>query len=120
MRATLLAAAVASLLATTAGAAEICAPTEREEPLVAETLKRVTDPDLASLGAGQPSVGGCGVWSLEVAADGHVTTVQAMRLQGDEALRGVVEPWLRNLRFQARAEDWTGIMPVRLEKGGKK
>jgi hypothetical protein len=120
MRALVLAASIASLTATTAGAADICAPTEQEEALVTETMKRVQDPDLASLGAGQPSVAGCGVWSLEVGADGRVKTVQPMRLQGGEALRGVVEPWLKNLRFQARVEDWTGIMPVTLENSGKK
>jgi hypothetical protein len=120
MRALVLAAAIAALMATTAGAADICAPTEQEGSLVAETMTRVRDPDLAALGAGQPSVAGCGVWSLEVAADGHVKTAQPMRLQGDEALRGVVEPWLKNLRFQARTEDWTGIIPVTLENSGKK
>ena len=120
MRALVLAAAIACLLATTAGAADICAPTEQEEALVATTMTRAKDPDLASLGAGQPSVIGCGVWSLEIGADGRVKTVQAMRLQGGEALRGAVEPWLKNLRFQARAEDWTGVMPVTLENGGKK
>ena len=80
MRAAILAAAIVSLLATTAGAADICAPTEQEDALVAETMKRVKDPDLASLGAGQPSVAGCGVWSVEVGADGRVKTVQALSL----------------------------------------
>jgi hypothetical protein len=119
MRALVLAAVVASLMATTAEA-DICAPTEAEQAQVAETMKRAQDPDLATLGAGHPSVTGCGVWSLEVAADGHVKTAQPMRLQGDDALRGVVEPWLKNLRFQARTEDWTGIIPVTLENSGKK
>ena len=125
MRALALAAALSAIagLAWAPGLAfanEICRPTEQEMLPVLEVMTRVKDPDLASLGADQPSLAGCGVWSLEIAADGKVKSVQAMRLQGPEALRGAIEPWLKTLKFEAQAEDWSGVMPVTLQAAGKK
>jgi hypothetical protein len=119
MRALVLAAAV-SWLATAAVAGDICAPAESEQAQVEATMKRIQDPDLASLGAGKPSIVGCGVWSLEIGDDGKVKSVEPLRLQGGQPLRGVVEPWLKALSFQPSPQDWTGIMPVTLEGDGKK
>jgi hypothetical protein len=119
MRALLLAAAL-SWMATAAAAADICAPAQVEQDQVEATMKRVKDPDLAALGAAKPSVVGCGVWSLEIGDDGKVKSVEPLRLKGGEPLRGVVEPWLKALRFQPSPQDWTGIMPVTLEGDEKK
>jgi hypothetical protein len=119
MRALALAAAL-SAIAGLASANEICRPTEQEMLPVLEVMTRVKDPDLASLGADQPSLAGCGVWSLEIAADGKVKSVQVMRLQGPDALRGAIEPWLKTLKFEVQAEDWSGVMPVTLQASGKK
>jgi len=113
-------AVVLSGLAMGASAAETCMPTEAEEARVMETMTRVKEPDFASLGAGKPSVVGCGLWSLEISADGRVKALKIVRSQGGESLRGAVEPWIKALRFEPGPKDWSGLMPVTLESDGKK
>lgn len=116
MRALLLA-AVLSLTAGAALAAETCPPTPAEEDLVGKTMMSVKDPDFASLAAGQGALAGCGLWSLDISADGHVSAVKMVRLKGTEAVRRAVETWLKALRFEPSAAAWTGLMPVTLENG---
>ena len=116
MRALILALAL-SLTASVALAAETCPPTPAEEDLVGKTMMSVKEPDFASLAAGQAALAGCGLWSLDISADGHVAAVKLVRLKGTEALRRAVETWLKALRFEPSTAAWTGLMPVTLENG---
>jgi hypothetical protein len=116
VRALVLAAAL-SLPASGALAAESCLPTPAEEELVGRTMMSVREPDFASLAAGQGALAGCGIWSLEISAEGQVTAMKLVRLKGGEPLQHAVEPWLKALRFEPSAAAWTGLMPVTLENG---
>ncbi|USQ97528.1 energy transducer TonB [Caulobacter sp. RL271] len=112
MRAVVLAAALA-MAASSALAAPSCLPTPAEEELVGKTMMSVKEPDFASL----PPLAGCGIWSLEISADGRVGAVKVVRLNGDEALRRAVESWIKALRFEPASAAWTGLIPVTLENG---
>lgn len=119
MRALVLAAALCAV-AGSATAAGTCIPTEAESPLVMETMTRVKQPDMAALAAAHATLQGCGLWSLDIAADGQVTALSVVRLEGGEPLRKAVEPSLLTLRFAPQDKAWRGLMPVTLEHGGKK
>lgn len=118
MRALVLAAALCAV-ASSASATGTCIPSKAESPLVVETMTRVQEPDMAALAAGRGALQGCGLWSLDIAADGTVKALKAVRVEGGESLRKAVEPWLLTLRFARQDKNWKGLMPVTLEHGGK-
>ncbi|MET0337339.1 MAG: hypothetical protein ABW063_06210, partial [Caulobacter sp.] len=84
-------------------------PTEEEQVQVMETMTAVQAPDFAALGAGRPELAGCGLWSLQISAQGGVTGLASVRLEGDDAFRQAVERWLRTLRFEPRTQAWRGL-----------
>jgi hypothetical protein len=107
--------AVATGQAFAEPAAPACALSREDAASVRATASRVavraSTKDFGDIESRVPSEG-CGVWRIVVGPDGAV--VSAQRLRGDHrgSFVDLVEPWLRQNKYQTSQRQWTGLVLV--------
>lgn len=107
-----LAAAVLAMFAPDAATAQttpaVCELSESElasQPQGAERVQQIGD--MTPFEGAAEGIGGCGVWTIHVKADGTVGETEMLRGEPSGAYERVIPAWLATVRFHPLAEPWT-------------
>jgi hypothetical protein len=90
----------------------LTAAEETRRQVFLDRLVEPGDPLAVDLGT-TASFGGCGVWEIEIASDGAVTSAIFVRGEPLGAYERFVGRWLRLFRFEASDEPWAATVLIR-------
>jgi len=96
--------------------ADACTLSPEETALVMEANRRRSSrgaPLDVSAQHTSPPTEGCGIWEVQVAPDGAVTSASLSRGEFEGGYEALVRPWLLAQRYRPADEPWTALVVVR-------